>query len=516
MSNDSVMHFQFMPSPGLPKLAWLLEIEYGSNAATVVHGDWVETSDNWFSEGSWAGDFGQAMFADQFMTGTGARLQNDAVMLVSPNHTLDRLNVLRKGTRLYASNSLPFILAWSGEDLDNDFLFYDSYIASIRYGLKAYERSIPTLNKIPVTLYYCSNIIVNRRHEVTEVPKQSSPSFANYAEYRAYLDETIRKVGANSADRRRKVPYTPMATISRGYDSPTAAVLAMGVGCNQAISFRESRGTAGDEDCGTLIAKMLGLSVREFGRLDYRQDINFPEIRNSGGPSEFLSFGDHLRGTLLFTGFNGDMVWNKNPQSVSSTFVRTDASGVSLTEYRLDTGFAHLPVPFIGADSHPSICAISNSNEMAQWSLGSSYDRPIARRIVEEAGIGRQLFGQKKRAAGVVVTSEGLAATLSEQSLRDFDRFVSEKWNTAKAIKTAWFSMIKKLTYYNDRAIRVGARVGRAFGIRFALVPNLVPHRLGMLVFGYIGKESMLFHWGVTKLVLRYKAAVPFRQLRIE
>jgi len=36
--------------------------------------------------------------------------------------------------------------------------------------------------------------------------------------------------------------------------------------------------------------------------------------------------------------------------------------------------------------------------EMAPWRLGSDYDRPIPRRILEEAGIPRQLFGTRKKA----------------------------------------------------------------------------------------------------------------------
>ena len=508
MAMNSTIKFHFSSSASLPRLAWCLEIEKGSDIARVVHGEWVETSEHSFVEGSWAGDFAQAAFDDAFMTGTGVRLNYDGLFFVTPSHSLDRLNVIRKGKTLYVSNSLPCVLAKSDEELDVNFLFYDSYVASIRHGLEKYERRIFTKNKLAVTFYYCCNICLNCNHELVEVSKKPSPSFRSYSEYRAYLDNTIQRIALNAVDQRRRVQYTPIATISRGYDSPAAMVLAAGAGCMEAIAFRDSRDTLGDEDCGSVIATTLGLSVQEFGRLDYRKYDDFPEIRNSGGPSEFLSFGDCLSGRLVFTGFNGDRIWDKNCEKVSTDLGRSDASGTSLTELRLASGFCHLPVPFIGADSHPSIHAISNSKEMTQWSLGTSYDRPIARRIVEEAGIPRHMFGQDKRAAGVVVTSEGLAATMSERSLIDFERFSSDKWSKVKSFRMSWFKAIKKIVYYNERAKKVGARFGRSLGLRFIRVPNLIPHKLTMMTFGYLGQEALLFHWGVDKLVARYKAAM--------
>lgn len=37
---------------------------------------------------------------------------------------------------------------------------------------------------------------------------------------------------------------------------------------------------------------------------------------------------------------------------------------------------------------------------MKDWRLGNLYDRPICRRIVEEKGVGREMFGLKKVGAG--------------------------------------------------------------------------------------------------------------------
>jgi hypothetical protein len=500
--------FEFRHCARLPRLAWCLELDDASNVARVSHGDWVAIRGTSFFEGAWAGDWSAGDFDSCFMTGTGARLHPEGVTFVAPNHTLDRLNVLRKAGVLYVSNSLSFLFALSGEALDPGRLFYDSYVASIRYGVRKYEPSIATKSGLAVQFFYCCNLLLDRDGELSVASKRPSPRFSSYGEYRRYLDETVSRIAMNAADARREVRFAPLATVSRGYDSPAALVVGTAVGCREALTFRQSRGTAGDEDCGTAIAERLGIAAREFGRLDYRTHPDFPEIENSGGPNEFLSFGEAPAGRLLFTGFHGDKLWDRNCHKVSRHLVRGDSSGSSLTEYRLRVGFFHLPVPFIGADSHPELHAIANSSEMSPWSLGTLYDRPIARRIVEEAGVPRSLFGQQKRAAGVKAASEGLDATLSHESGLDFARFVEETWDLAKTLKVHAVKLIELLAYCNRGAARLVERLGHRFRVSLPRVPELIPHPLAMLAFGYVGKESLLFHWGVAKLVERYARAI--------
>jgi hypothetical protein len=508
MPEIRTLQFKFTLLRELPKLAWCLRLDRKSAVAEVLHGEWLEKTGTWFCDGAWAGDFAQPDFDRAFATGTGAILQDNSILFVAPSHTLDRLNVLQRPSEILVSNSLPFLLAMANDQLDNTFLFYDSYVASIRYGLNRYEQMIPTMNGNGVRFYYGRNLRLTDNFELTEIRRPPAPHFVGFDHYKRVLDETISALVANATDVRRRIRFEPISTVSRGYDSPTALVLAMGAGCREAVSFRESRNTDRDEDCGTPIAISLGVSVREFGRLDYRNFDDFPEVQNSGGPSEFLSFGSAFSGRLVFTGFHGDKMWDKNCEKVTTDLVRGDASGASLTEFRLSAGFLHLPVPFIAAESHPSIYAISNSQEMLPWSLGTSYDRPIARRIVESAGVARELFGQKKRAAGVVVTSEGLAKTMGEPSLVDFRAYLAEHWDPRFNRNVRWLQIARKLGYYNDRVKRVGARLGRAIGLRRVRVPELLPHRVQMLVNGYLGHESLLFHWGMDKLVRRYSQAI--------
>jgi hypothetical protein len=71
-------------------------------------------------------------------------------------------------------------------------------------------------------------------------------------------------------------------------------------------------------------------------------------------------------------------------------------SGSGLAEIRLHAGFINAAIPFIGARRTESIRRISQGDDMRPWSIGGNYDRPIPRRICEEAGLPRNAFGMQK------------------------------------------------------------------------------------------------------------------------
>jgi hypothetical protein len=63
--------------------------------------------------------------------------------------------------------------------------------------------------------------------------------------------------------------------------------------------------------------------------------------------------------------------------------------------------FIHVPVPMIGARRHTEVSLISRSAEMAPYRIGTDYDRPIPRRVLEDRGVPRSSFGQRKKAASL-------------------------------------------------------------------------------------------------------------------
>ncbi len=99
---------------------------------------------------------------------------------------------------------------------------------------------------------------------------------------------------------------------------------------------------------------------------------------------------------MPFTGAWGDRIWERESNVPSGLPVRT-LFGKSMGEFRLRVGFAHVPLPCIGAFYPHSIARLSRSRAMAPYATGmEGYDRPICRRIVEGAGVAASAFGQKK------------------------------------------------------------------------------------------------------------------------
>jgi hypothetical protein len=456
--------------------------------------------ERFFCEGAWSGDFAAQAIESSILMGSGGKIVKEGLLLACPSHTLDRIYLYRQPDSLLASNSLPFILTRAGDDLDMRFLFYESILGSIIEGIDRYERVLPTRNGNGVHLHYHCNLLIDSELRVLETPKAAVRDFAGFADYKSFLEDHIRRICANANHPERKVSYSPVTTISSGYDSPACAVLARGVGCQTAVTFATAR-QKGEEDSGQLIGERLGLRVKSFDRLAYRQRSDFPEAEISGGPSEFSSLDQELARSMLFAGFGN--FWDGN-LSVSRTIVRGGAAGYDLTELRLRVGFILMPVMFIGCTSHPSIHRISNSMEMQPWTLGKGYDKPIARRLVEEAGIDRGLFGMKKRAAAVYVTEEGIQNTLSSKSFEDFSEFCDEFWDWRLALKSSVVELARELVHLNRRASKKLHRVVRRASGLEVKVPVVMPRSLRIRTYGYLGREALLFHWGVRKLMPRY------------
>lgn len=499
------MEIRFVCQPELPRLAWCAEIRRGSDLALVLHGPWVETGAHGFSEGAWAGDFAALDFTERFFAGSGGRILDGRLLLACPDHTMDRICSLRRDDRLLASNSIPFLLARADDELDPDFLYYDSLFVSIKDGLNGYVRSIPTRQGRHVDLHYCANLTVGPDLALEESRRRDLPSFASFLDYRSCLQNHVRSLLENAADPARKVRFDPLSTLSSGYDSTTAAVFARDAGCREGVTIASSRDKGNDS--GAAIGELLGLEMRTFGRLDYLAMADFPEAEFNGGPCEFASFAGALSGRIVTTGHGGGQVWSLDTP-VSNDLVRVDASGTSLTEFRLRSGFVHLSVPSIGATRQPDIRKISWSEAMRPWRIGGRYDRPIPRRIVEEAGVPRQMFGMTKRATGVYLPVDRLENSMAPASLADFEAYLAARWKVSTALKGHLLRAVKSFTRYNARASKASGIVTRRLTGKPHGLPLVVPRTLRVKTSGYVGREAFLFQWGIQKLVERYRAAL--------
>ena len=499
----------------LPQLAWCAIVHQSVEEVTVLHGSAVEARENFFIEGAWAGDFELGDFETSHLMGSGGKVVPDGLLVATPSHTLEHVFVMKNTARLLVSNSLPFVLAEADDDVDVYFLRYTSRITSVIYGLKAYDRTIPTRNRQQVFMYCHANLRIGPDLVITEEPKAAVSPFSNYKHYKRFLEQQVRAIHVNANDASRHIVYRPIATISSGYDSPASAVLARQVGCREAITFEHARPRSeeqsGESDSGSEIAALLGMKVKSYERLDYLRgnSVTFPEAEC--GASEFLSCAQDLKGRILFTGFN-DNIWNPHCKVVSPDIVRKDPSGNNLGEFRMRVGFIHLPIPYLGCAAHPSIHKISKSAEMDPWRIGGKYDKPIARRLVEEAGVPRDRFGIKKKAVAVVVRQEGLSSVMTEASYQDFSRFCQEYSNLRLACKCYLVKSLYAVSRW-DRQLRArfhGA-IRRATGLQLQL-PRFVPKKLELLA--YSSGNLLFFEWSISKLLPRYRVAKSSHELQ--
>ena len=92
---------------------------------------------------------------------------------------------------------------------------------------------------------------------------------------------------------------------------------------------------------------------------------------------------------IVFTGFQGDYVWDARPEPkyLNEEMTGNDTAGLGLTEIRLKSGIINLAVPFMYARRIADLATISAGPTMAPWRVGGDYDRPIPRRLAESAGV---------------------------------------------------------------------------------------------------------------------------------
>jgi hypothetical protein len=399
------VEFRFERIESLPRLAWCAMLERGALAARLWHGPWLETGDGWFVDGAWSGPFGERAFAESGeFAGTGGRAGAGGLLFSTPTNTLERIFSVLRGDRLLLSCSLPLLLERSGLGLDPGYPFYRSDLWSVILGLRRCRRSIPTREGVPVRIHYFANLRVGPSLDLREEPKRPPRGWSGFAAYRAHLATAMRATLGNAADPSRKVRYEPLASVSSGYDSPACAALAAEAGCRRGVTFRTGirymdRGEHAD-DCGEGIGRRLGLTMKIFERDDRWR----PSARAA---SEFAADGDgfdlkmgmwegDLGRTLLVTGTRGGTAWNLHPLHPSPWQHARDPSGTSLGEWRRRVGFLHLAPATFAAGAERSLRVLSGSEEMRPYRVGGAYDRPIPRRILEEAGIPRGSFAGHK------------------------------------------------------------------------------------------------------------------------
>lgn len=457
-----------------PPNAWLAFCPVDGDMIVVHHGRRVENAGEWFCEAVWDGPFEDADFdTTDIVFGSGGRVRGGKITFVCSASTVDRLQYALTPRGLFVSNSLACLLAAGKGALNPRYHRYYQDFRTITHGIEHYKRTLLTSCETVNLLYY-DNLEWDGRH-VTEIGKpRVVRNFRNFDTYCSFLRSSIQSLSRNMTSENRRHSYRMLGTLSTGYDSPTVTVLAEEHGLEEVVSF-DAAGT-GEYDSGREIAEILGIKCLVVGRDEWMRtelpEIPFIAADAKGEDVYFRGAQSYLGGRVLLTGFHGDKVWGRHTKTLSDDIVRGDQSGLSLTEFRLWAGFIHLPVPFLGVQQIRDINVISNSQEMMPWSTPGWYDRPICRRIVEEAGVPRNKFGNEKKAASVIFFKK--TSFLSDESLKDYHRWLKQNpavlramrspanllrsltWSVAKALgRVLWWSsgLSRRLSHHGNREV---------------------------------------------------------------
>jgi hypothetical protein len=408
-------HFEYQPEPGLPPLAWLAHIEAG--VVRVRCGMSVRCEPGGFFEGTWVGDRSLASVpGSTTLFGSGIVSAGDDVVIVPPSHPHERLYLHRDGRRWLASNSLAWLLIAAGVQLRNDVFYPPIFVAASEY-VRPATAEIPTTGG-PITAAVYENFRLTAAGELVVERRPTEQPFVDFADYSRRVRAALGSATANAAP-----GYEMAIALSSGYDSTAVAAMAAPLGCKQALTF--ALGTSGP-DSGAAAAERLGMRVDTFDRLGYRAHDDSPEAEflatgMSGEDVVLASMAPALKRKLLLTGSEEFLLKGSH---FRPELHRGDLSWCSVTEFRLRLDFIHAPLLFFGATEQPSLTRIIDSPEMDPWRVPGRYDKPIQRRLAEEAGLPRGSFAAVKRRASGVLHAGGLAefSAAGAASVRSFAR----------------------------------------------------------------------------------------------
>jgi hypothetical protein len=519
------MHLSHIPVADIPGLAWCLHVHGGR--AEVLHGSRVEVQDGFFTDGVWAGDFQAGHFDRHFMCGTGVIVGKSTLTIASSSTPMDRVFTTRIRGELFASNSLPFLLAVIEDALDERTVSYRSLFVGTIAGLRIAPRTFTTRRGRKVRVLLGETASVNARGEIVPRLRPLERAFTDFADYRAHLAATVKSLIENATSPARRFRYGPLVSLSAGYDSAAVAVLVREAGGQEAVTMlRYAPGTRELVDYPGKIAEKLGLVLHPMERGTWRDRTDLPDAEIAAAATNFieipmLALEERLPGRMLFVGHSGDNVWTRDNFRHYRDIVRGDTSGQGLAEYRLRVGFVHCPVPYIGHTSHPSLNRVANSAEMAPWSVGGHYDRPIARRIIEEAGIARGEFATRKYAGGALVGTSARKFRPADPSVMYTE--MREFMTAAGAASFVDYCVAAERSR-DAVKLRVGAaahwlygklnavnyRIGRRFhriGVK-GLIPRRLMVKLASRFSMYPDYTYLLPHWGTALIKARYQEAL--------
>ena len=401
-----------------PPLAWLASCNENDRSITIRHGTDVATRQDWFCEAVWDDDYANGNI-DQTSTvfGTGGRIRDGQIVFVSSAFPGDGLRHIKINGTQYVSNSLVCLAAVLDLDVDPWYPWYYEDFSSIEDGLDHYKKTIDT-SRGSVKLTYYKNLLWDNG-SLTETDKpETGGNFDNFDAYHEFLNNSLQQLGSNMHTVERPFSYDSISTSSSGYDSLAVTVLSRQLGTREVICVPEDR--IGLADSGIDLIKQLDMEalplMRDAWRKEPYAEVPFIAGDACGRDAWLNAARDRLPRRVLLTGYHGDAAWSlKQAGEDSESLSMSGLGGLSLTEFRLQSGFIHCPIAYLGVQAIDKIRKIGCMDDMQAWATPGQYDRPVPRRIVEQAGLQRGSFALRKTAVNVHLFRR-----------HEFDRFLAE------------------------------------------------------------------------------------------
>jgi len=507
------MEFRYLFEEALPGLAWCARLVKASETVTVRHGAGVETRKDSFFEGAWNGELIRGQFDQaEIFIGSGGKMTADGLVISAPSHYLERIYLICGGEEFFISNSHVFALVAAQDELDLGYrdYFFDLW-RHMRRDLSA-PVALPTRKGNRLFGYDSCNLLITNNLAICRKPKNLSPEPENYDQVTDLLEKSLSAVITNAGDPARKRRYRPVTMISTGYDSVAVSAMAAQASCREAVTLVQRNGEGdGDDDDGSTIAGILGMTVTAYDRMEYRNQGGVPEAEFSiSGPVNWApisSMESQLADSLLLTGLCG-YDWQQPGRLMS----RHHFPPASITEFRLRVGFLLLPGLFAGAVHKRAVRRISCLRDLRPWTVPEAeYNKPILRRIAEESGIPRSLFGWHKRASAFVNLAN--PANFSTEGYSDFRRFCAENHIDIDCrpslFRKVVASLSRKATKTADRLLTI--LPASVFSLVKPYLWPLYPRTSYPL--WQSQKALYTFHWGFAHTRKRYEESGGTRNL---
>ncbi|HUP83014.1 MAG TPA: hypothetical protein VM284_02370 [Candidatus Limnocylindria bacterium] len=497
--------FDFRPQPTMPPLAWVACARPG--VVSVDHGTSVRTFESGFVEGTWVGPAHPAHLPESTTVfGSGMVARGHELLAVPPSHHLECVYFARVADALIVSNSMVGVLAAGGLTLDPVANYSDVFLESIkgcwliddRVGgelqLRHQRIDVPTTT-VPITAWRVENLLINADLSVVQRRRPREAAWNSFGEFKERITAATRSLISNGA------AYEPVVALSAGYDSPAVAAIAAAAGAKRATGFTTARpaaNTSDTSDNGAGIAAALGLDFTPIARDAYRErtdlaDADFLASGMAGEEVVFLGLEPEVGHSLLFNGWWGGTEWAESTRDAWRHVSPITCSGAGVTEFRLRADFVWLPLPVFGGIRTLDAPSLLDLAEMDPFRVGGSYERPVPRRLVEEAGVKRGTFATAKRAVSVLPPRDGLGA-FSAAARGSINQFAAREGRGFDGRPRRPFSRY-------ERAIMRGAQ-----RLRLAPIADPLKRRQARLTHFEPGLGNVLLRWSVAVVSERYSA----------